>query len=106
MSANPGDGAFSAVVRAHGGVAVTGEVDIATAPALQNAIEAAAEQHAGDVVVDVSGVEFIDSSGMNVFVRCYKPLDSAGRALILRGASASVRRALEVGGITTFLRVD
>lgn len=106
MSTGTGDGGFSAVAQPGGGVIVVGEVDLATAPALQEALETAAAGGEHDVVVDLAGVTFIDSSGMNVFVRCYKPLRAADRALVLRGASPTVRRALEAGGITTFLSVD
>ena len=106
VSTRVGGGGFSVVVEPQGNVRVAGEIDIATAPALQEAIESASSDRDGDVVVDLGSVDFIDSSGMNVFVRCYKPLEAAGRALVLRRPSPTVRRALDAGGITTFLRVE
>ena len=46
------------------GVAIDGEVDVAAVPALERALEAAIEATAGGFVVDLSGVEFMDSSGL------------------------------------------
>lgn len=100
------EGIFAAEVDAQGVVHVHGEVDQATAPELEAAIEKAMTAGTGDLVIDLSDVSFLDSGGMNVFVRCAKPLGHAGRQLILREPQPAVRRALEIGGIGTFATVS
>jgi anti-anti-sigma factor len=99
------DSTFSAEVDQQGRIVVTGEVDQSTAPALEEAISQAATICTGDLVLDLAGVTFLDSGGMNVFVRCSKPLAEAGRQLVLLHPQPSVQRALEVGGIGTFTTV-
>ena len=53
---------------------------------------------AGDVVVDVSGLSFVDSSGIRLFVRLQQALDDRGR-LHLRGATPHVTSVFEVAGL-------
>jgi anti-sigma B factor antagonist len=89
-----------------GAVAVHGEVDLLTAPELETHLRAAAGQINGDITIDLSGVTFMDSAGMNVLVRVFKLLDAERRALRLVNACVPVRRALEVGGVATFAQLD
>jgi anti-sigma B factor antagonist len=53
---------------------------------------------AGDVVVDVSGLSFVDSSGIRLFVRLQRALEERGR-LHLRGATPHVASVFEVAGL-------
>ena len=85
-----------------GAVIVRGDVDLASAPRFEHALADALEAGRGDLVVDLGGVAFMDSSGMTVLVRIFKTLDSEGRALRLVHLNSSVRRALEVGGVDSF----
>jgi anti-sigma B factor antagonist len=85
-----------------GVVLVSGEVDLLTAPLLEKELRDAAAQTAGDLVVDLSEVSFMDSAGMNVLVRLYTVLDREHRALVLRNTTGSVRRVLELGGASVF----
>ena len=54
---------------------------------------------AGDVVVDVSGLSFVDSSGIRLFVRLQRALEERGR-LHLRGATPHVASVFEVAGLS------
>ncbi|MEY2399550.1 MAG: anti-sigma factor antagonist [Actinomycetota bacterium] len=92
---------FSATA-ADGVVVVRGEIDLASAPRFEHALADALEEARGDLVVDLAGVAFMDSAGMNVLVRIFKTLDSEGRTLRLVHPNPSVRRALEIGGVATF----
>lgn len=59
---------------------VDGELDVYTSPQLQDALMQAAEQGHRQVVVDLSGVGFIDSSGLGVLVGSKKRMAAqAGR---------------------------
>lgn len=85
-----------------GVVLVSGELDILTAPLLEAELRDAAVASTDDLVVDLAGVSFMDSAGMNVLVRLYKVLDKDSRALVLRNTTGSVRRVLELGGASVF----
>jgi anti-anti-sigma factor len=86
-----------------GAVVVRGEIDLETGPSLESALTEAVRHGTGDLVVDLSGVDFMDSAGLNVFVRTYKHLVGQDRRLVVRGPSPVVRRILDMGGADAFL---
>ena len=77
-------------------VAVEGEVDMASAPQLENALRDVAD---GDIVVDLAGVAFLDSSGIATLVRAHRAVGGRGGELTTTGEQALVRHALEVTGL-------
>jgi anti-anti-sigma factor len=86
-------------------VGVSGEVDMATAPALGQAIEGTSELTTR-VIVDLSGVTFLDSSALNMLVVAKRAL--AGRGVELRVVSPldrAVRRVFEITHLTADLSV-
>jgi anti-sigma B factor antagonist len=96
------DYGFAASRLGDGVVLVEGELDIVTAALLEAELRAAVATASGDLVVDLSGISFMDSAGMNVLARIYKVLDGDNRSLILQNATGPVRRALEIGGASVF----
>jgi anti-anti-sigma factor len=54
---------------------------------------------ARDVVVDLRGVRFIDSSGMGVLVRARNTAMANGRGITLRNPGANVAKTLALGGL-------
>lgn len=80
-----------------GGIRLAGELDMSTAPELERALEAALE-HGGPVVVDLSELRFMDSTGINVFLRAALSLSGRG-CLILHGEQDRVRRVLDLARI-------
>ena len=89
-----------------GTVVVTGEVDLYSAPTLEQVVEGAVAGGDGNVVIDLAGVRFMDSAGLNILIRCFKSLDEQGRRLVLRSPQDAVRRTLELGAITTLVDVE
>ena len=87
-------------------VVATGEIDMASAPALWEALSEAIAAGQGDVIVDLSGVTFIDTQGLSVLLRAYKALSPEGRGLCLRSPCPQARKALEVSGLTRVLTLD
>jgi anti-sigma B factor antagonist len=78
-------------------IAVSGEVDLATSPDLDSAIIAAIESGTSSVVIDLSDVSFMDSSGLGVVVRGLKRCREADKDLDL---VITNERVLKVFGIT------
>jgi anti-sigma B factor antagonist len=79
-----------------------GELDIATAPQLEHALLDGRRR--GDVVVlDLSGLAFIDSTGLRVVVRAVNAAQSEGWTLRLRRARPQVHRIFDIAGIADAL---
>jgi anti-sigma B factor antagonist len=81
------------------GVAVRGEIDMATAPSLRDALDAAIRESSGPLVVDLRAVGFLDSSGVGAFLRARALLGRDDRALVLVCPAGPVRRTFEVAGV-------
>jgi anti-sigma B factor antagonist len=81
-------------------VAVRGEVDIATAPKLREKLVELASQGAQQVVVDLDGVEFLDSTGLGVLVGGLKRLRSHDGDLLLVCTQSRILKVFEITGLT------
>jgi anti-sigma B factor antagonist len=81
------------------GVAVRGEVEIATAPELTTALDDAIRRTSGPFVIDLSNVGFLDSSGINCLMRARALLGREDRTLGLICPPGSTRRVLDLVGI-------
>ena len=90
------------------GLVVTGEVDVATSPQLRHARQAVSEAGHAPIVVDLSGLTFIDSSGLGVLVSARNALRERGseRGIVLRGLPDSIRKVFEVTGLTGLFTPD
>jgi anti-sigma B factor antagonist len=77
-------------------VALDGEIDIATAPAVRRFLMAAISGGDVHLAVDMSGVTFIDASGIGVLVAAANRARQAGGGLSLLAPSRQVRRLLDV----------
>ena len=61
--------------------------------------------NARDIVIDLTGVTFLDSSGLRVLVRSRQDVIDAGGRFRLRGATDVVERVLQITGLAdTFER--
>jgi anti-sigma B factor antagonist len=87
-------------------VRVRGEIDLYTAPQLWETIDAAIAGAPHELVIDLSDVSFLDSTGLSVLVRAHKRLRPVDGAVIVRGAADQVYMALEVTKLTTLLTVE
>jgi anti-anti-sigma factor len=87
------------------GVAVRGEVELATAPVLTTALEEGIRRSSGPFVIDLVAVDFLDSSGIHCLVRARALLGRDDRALALVCPPNNVRRVLELAGIDELVPV-
>lgn len=72
---------FGVVVASHGKwevLTVTGEIDMATAPRFRQRLQSIINVGARYVVLDLSGVDFVDSTGLGVLMGAAKRVRSAG----------------------------
>jgi anti-sigma B factor antagonist len=103
MTEYPIPESFSVRIEPHGEAAVvvpTGELDLATAPALEAALERAfASEGAGRVVLDLRELEFIDSSGLRTLLTARKHAEDAGSGFSLIAGHRGLDRTLEIAGV-------
>ena len=77
-------------------VSATGEVDVFTAPRLDDALTAAGRT---DVVVDLSGVDFLDSTGLSVLVKAQQTVQEAGGKLAVVVTAERVAKVFRITGL-------
>ena len=78
-----------------------GELDHAAAQTVIPGIEDAVEEYLPRrCVLDLTGVSFMDSSGIAVILKTDRLLRQTGGALALSGVPGQVRRGLDVAGLT------
>ncbi len=93
VSVDPGASATSVVVE--------GEIDIATVDEVREALATCT----GDVVLDLGGVAFLDTSALRLFVEQQRKADAAGSRFALARVSPHVMRLLEIAGLHDRLEV-
>lgn len=80
---------------------VTGDVDLATAPELVAAADLLSRSEPdGALRLDLSGVTFLDSTGIGALLEIRRAAASAGTEVLVVGRSAAVDRVFAVAGIT------
>ena len=87
-------------------IEVEGEVDMASAPELRDALLAAIDGDANSVVADFSAVNFIDSSGIHVIITAHNAARDAGSEFIVRAPSPNVVRVIELVGLDDLITVE
>jgi anti-anti-sigma factor len=82
-------------------ISVRGELDLGTAPRLEEALAAARSGEGISVLIDLSDCEFIDSSGVSLIVNCWRDLEQkeGSEQLVLCCPKAQVKRLLKITGV-------
>lgn len=83
----------------HPSVRVRGELDFATVPALEEALEQVISSGAENITLDFNGVTFLDSEGLKVLLRVYRHLRDHGGSLQVQGCSRFVAKTFEILGL-------
>lgn len=91
-------------------LSMRGELDLDTAPKLEREIEALDPAEVTGLIIDLSGCDFIDSTGVALLVKAWKRLDLVAAAgghgrVVLCSPTAQVRRVLEITGLEASISV-
>jgi anti-anti-sigma factor len=85
--------------RASATVTLAGELDIATVPRVEEAIEATLTDEVQQLTVDLSGLGFVDSSGLRLFIVLDQRAAEQGWELRLLRPDAQVLTVFQVSGV-------
>lgn len=94
VDSGPGSGRSGPVIR------VSGEVDIQTSPILDDHLQRVLAEGHDSLVIDLSEVTFLDSTGLSVLINALKRCQGAGGRMRLESPRPHVRRVFEVTGLS------
>jgi anti-sigma B factor antagonist len=77
-----------------------GEIDLFSAPLLDDALRDAERSHPVRIVIDCSGLEFIDSSGLSVLIDAQRRADERGHAFLLSRVPDHAARIFAITGLS------
>jgi anti-anti-sigma factor len=87
-------------------IAVTGELDIATAPRFSARLgELLRRGYPRELVIDLSGVSFIDASGLRALADLRSRVEQQQSVLVLAQVPAQMRRVIQLIGPTRRFRI-
>lgn len=87
-------------------IRLSGEIDLAVADNLRSSMEEKLDQNpeVKHIVVNLSGVTYIDSSGLGVLLGRYRRLSREGGGMSVVGASPAVRKIIEMSGLLRIMK--
>ena len=86
-------------------IPVRGEVDFSSASAVRDELLAVVNSTSDDLVLDCDGLEFVDSTGIAVFVQTQRILELQGRRIRVVNLSGMARRAFDLLGLSDVLAI-
>lgn len=87
-------------------VRLSGSSDLASAPRLREALQPLRPPDVVTVVLDLSELVHLDSTGLGVLLGTLRRLREGGGDLVVRGAHGAVRRLLELVGLDRVIRLE
>lgn len=84
---------------------VVGEIDVSTAPRLRDELSRVISEGSHDLIVDLSDVPFLDSTGLGVLVGRLKAVRLLDGDLVLTGAQERTLRNFHITGLDKVFRL-
>ena len=89
-----------------GVISVKGEVDMFTSPSLREKLLPLFKKNVKGIIVDLSEVSFMDSSGIATLVEGLQWSKKAGKKFILTGLGTNVKNALELTKLDNIFNIQ
>ncbi|NMM46818.1 STAS domain-containing protein [Marinigracilibium pacificum] len=86
-------------------VIITGEVDASSSIELDKQISMALDKGEGKLLIDCSGLSYISSAGLGVFMSYVEPMESDGRKMVICGLNNKVFNTFEILGLHQVLTI-
>ncbi len=87
-------------------VYLAGEIDAYTAPKLRETLIPLAEQPGQNIIVDLSDVQYIDSTGLGIFIGALKATHAHEGTLTLTGMSERIQRLFSITGLDEVIAIN
>jgi len=94
------------VVETADGLRVSGLLDVRSVAEVRAALHRTLDSCAGDVTIDLSGLDALDATGLGVIVAAHRRALAQGRRLVLRGVRPSLARLFAVTRLSRVLIVS
>lgn len=86
---------------------LSGELDHHTAAEMRNAVDSAIELNMPELLVlDFTGITFMDSSGIGLVMGRYRNLMRTGAKLNISGASPQIYKVMKLAGLERLATLD
>jgi anti-anti-sigma factor len=82
---------------------LVGELDVVSAPKLARCLDDLVAQAHPRVMLELSGLKFVDSAGVSVLIKAKREAEASGRALVLHGPTEQLERVFAVVGLADWL---
>ena len=83
-----------------------GECDLAAVDRLGSSLASCTDDGRRRVVLDLSGLEFLDCAALDVILQAARRCAGAGGSLVIRSPQRAVRRLLDLSGATEELDLE
>ena len=87
-------------------VSVRGDLEFGTASVLHSTLIDLTHQGCNPLVLDLSELEFIDSTGLSLLVQAHQRIASDGHTFVLRNPTIRVQRVLEISGLAELFTIE
>jgi anti-anti-sigma factor len=87
-------------------VALSGEMDIATSPEFTSRMTRLDAVDSSRVVVDLSGLTFLDSSGINALVSAAKTVEAGGGKVTLAAPTSHIRQVFDIVQLSDVVAIE
>lgn len=86
-------------------VILEGEIDAYTAPKVKEKIVPMLEDFSGEIVFDLSNVNYMDSTGLGMFVGFFKTVKANNGIFRLEGLSDRLKRLFDITGLAGIMEI-
>jgi anti-sigma B factor antagonist len=86
-------------------VTASGELDLVSSPTLEEALERVGDTDVDLVLLDLRGLEFMDSTGLHVLIKAHQRLQERGRQFAVIKGGVQVERLLSLTGVAELLKI-
>lgn len=87
-------------------VTASGQLDVATAPRMRELLQAQQYEPGRRLVIDLAGLEFLDSFGLGVLVGGLRRARAGGGRLVLAATPARIAHVLAITGLDTVFELS
>jgi len=84
---------------------LAGDLNMHTCSELRTKLLELIEQQPGRLIVDLSGVGYIDSSGVGTMIEAKRRLERTGGRIVLAGLQARVRSVFEIARLDRYFKI-